>query len=119
MARDRRRVDDEHVDALARELDRDARGELRHVRLGRAVAHGERVGDVRGRRRREHDAAAQALLEHERREVVRDARRRGRVALDVDEQLARGLRVEEAGDDEAGVVEDELHVDVARRESEY
>ena len=73
---------DTDVNALAAELDGDRRGELRHVGLGRAVRDGEGVGDVCRRRRRENDGTAQALLEHERGEMVRDAGGRDGVAID-------------------------------------
>ena len=108
----RRGVDGTNVNAEILDLDVQTAGELRHKGLGRCVHGSERGGDKSRHRRREHDAALQFLLHQNLDEVMRNIDRRRRIALDIGQKLADGGLVQESGDDEASVVEDDLHVNV-------
>jgi len=112
VGRHRRRVHGQHINAAVAHFNRQRRRELRHERLGGAVHHRERVGDVARHRGSEDEAALHLLVQHLLEEVVGDLHAGGGVALQVGQLSVQGGLVEETSHDVASVVEHNLDIDV-------
>eukprot|EP00307_Rebecca_sp_RCC1486_P009336 CAMPEP_0119436220 /NCGR_PEP_ID=MMETSP1335-20130426/51559_1 /TAXON_ID=259385 /ORGANISM="Chrysoculter rhomboideus, Strain RCC1486" /LENGTH=384 /DNA_ID=CAMNT_0007462085 /DNA_START=40 /DNA_END=1194 /DNA_ORIENTATION=+ len=115
VGRHRRGVHDDDVDAERAHLRGDGRGEQREERLRARVQRRERVREEARRGRRVREQPAPARRQHLVEEVVGDRDGARGVAVVVGEPLAKRHVLEEADADEAGVVEEEGDVDVARR----
>mmetsp|Transcript_22616 Transcript_22616/g.58981 ORF Transcript_22616/g.58981 Transcript_22616/m.58981 type:complete len:208 (+) Transcript_22616:662-1285(+) len=101
-----------HVDASGLALHGQAGRQLRHSSLGASVHGRERVRDEASAGAGVHDAAFQALAQHLAVEMVSQKNVRRQVAVEIGQLLLSGVLLEEAGEDETSVVEDDLHTDV-------
>mmetsp|Transcript_1750 Transcript_1750/g.3423 ORF Transcript_1750/g.3423 Transcript_1750/m.3423 type:complete len:366 (+) Transcript_1750:356-1453(+) len=82
--------------------------------LREAVAHSKGIGDEAGSAGREHNRTLQLLLYHKPIEVVGQVYSGREIAVEVGQVLLDGLVVEKPCEDVAGIVEQQLNVDVFR-----